>query len=70
MDLRNTIDYTNVFVMGVSEEEREKEAESLFKETVAENFHNLEEETQSRSRKPIDFQLKGIQRACIKTHYN
>ena len=45
MDLRNTIDYTNVFVMGVSEEEREKEAESLFKETVAENFHNLGKKT-------------------------
>ena len=45
-DLWDTIKHTNIHVIGVAEEEeKEKRAGSLFKEIMAENFHNLGKET-------------------------
>ena len=39
-------------------EEREKGAESLFKEILAENFPNLGKETNIQSKKPKEYQTK------------
>ena len=41
-------------------EEREKGAESLFKEILAENFPNLGKETNIQSKKPKEYQTKWI----------
>lgn len=46
--------------MGVPEEEKEKKAESLFKETIAENFSNLERD--------MDIQEQKAQRTPSKIH--
>ena len=50
---------TNICIIGIPEgEEREKEAESLFKEIMAENFSNLGEER--------DIQIQEDQRVLNK----
>ena len=36
---------TNIYITGVWEGEREKGAENVFKDTIAENFPNLRKET-------------------------
>ena len=52
-DLWDTTEQINIGIMAVPEgEEREKGGESLFKETVAENFPNLGKEVASRSKNP------------------
>ena len=44
--LWDNIKYTNICIIGVPKgEEREKEAENLFEEIIAENFPNLGKET-------------------------
>ena len=40
MGLINTIKPTSIYIMGVPEEQKEKLAESLFKEIMAEKFPN------------------------------
>lgn len=64
IDLLDTIKQTNMEVpLG---EEREKGAESLFKEIIVENFPNLEKQT-SRSRKPKECQKKmNLKRPTLK----
>ena len=42
--------------------EREKRAEILFEELMTENFPNLGKETASRSKKPTDYQKRGLER--------
>ena len=54
-DLWDNIKHTNVCIPGAPEgEEREKGAESLFEEIIAENIHNLRKET--------DIQIQEVQR--------
>ena len=44
-DLWDTIKCTNIHIIGVPEgEEREKGSEKIFKEIIAENFHNMGKE--------------------------
>ena len=43
--LWDNIKCTNICIIGVPEEEREKEDEKIFEEIVAENFHNMGKET-------------------------
>lgn len=53
-DLWNIIKWTDKYLIGVLEgEERQKGAEILFKELMAENFHNLRKET--------DIQIQEVQ---------
>ena len=44
-DLWNNIKWSNIRVIGIPEEEREKVAENLFEEVMGENFPNLGKET-------------------------
>ena len=54
-DLWNNIKHTNIYIIGVSEgEEREKGAENIFKDIIAENFPNRGKET--------DIQVQKAQR--------
>ena len=58
-ELWDNIKCTNIHTIGIPEgEERDKGAENLFKETMAENFPNL--------RKEIDIQIQEAQRALNK----
>ena len=58
-DLWDISKQTNICIIGIPEgEEREKEAESLFKEIMAENFSNLGEER--------DIQIQEDQRVLNK----
>ena len=43
-DLWDNIECTNIRIIGVPEEEKEKEPEKIFKEIIAENFPNMEKE--------------------------
>ena len=40
-DLQNTIKYTNIQMMGIPGEKREKGAEGISEEVLAEVFHNF-----------------------------
>ena len=44
-ELSDSIKYNNIPIIGVTEEKREKGAEGLFEQIIAENFPNLEKET-------------------------
>ena len=46
-ELRNSIKHNNIFIIGVTEEEEErgKGVENLFEQIIAENFPNMEKET-------------------------
>ena len=58
-DLWDNIKCTNIRIIGVSEgEEREKGAESLFKEITPINFPNLGKKEMSGSRNPNEFQIR------------
>ena len=39
-ELSDSIKYNEIYILGIPEEEREKEAENLFEEIIAENFPN------------------------------
>ena len=43
-DLWDNIECTNIRIIGVPEEEKEKEPEKIFKEIIPENFPNMEKE--------------------------
>ena len=43
-DLCNNIKYTNIRIIGVLEDEKEKGYEKIFEEIVVENFPNMEKE--------------------------
>ena len=59
-DLEDNIKWTNICILGLPErEEREKGAEILFEEIMAENFSNLEKKQTFRSRKLREFQIGG-----------
>lgn len=51
-ELSDSFKQNNICIIGIPEEEREKGAENLFKDLIAENFHNL--------RKEIDIQIQNI----------
>ena len=54
-DLWDNIKHTNILIIGILEgEEREKEVKNIFEYIIAENFFNLEEET--------DIQVQEVQR--------
>ena len=60
-ELSDAIKCNNIHVIGVpGEEEREKAAENLFEEIIAENFPSVGKET--------DIQIKEEQRTPIKGH--
>ena len=44
-DLRDSINHNNICVIGIQEEDREKEAETLFEEIIAENILKLGKRT-------------------------
>ena len=44
-DLRDNIKHTNIHIIEVPEEEREKEHEKIFEEITAENFPNMGKKT-------------------------
>ena len=45
-DLWDNIKHTNIWILGVPEEEEKKKGtEKIFEETIAENFPNMEKET-------------------------
>ena len=46
-ELSDSIKHNNIHIIGILEEEREKGAENLFGETIAENFVNLGKRTNS-----------------------
>ena len=50
-DLWNNIIHTNIHIIGVSEEERQKEPEKIFEEIIAENFPNMGKEIINQVRK-------------------
>ena len=56
--LSDSIKCNNVHIIGVSEEQSEKEEESLFEQIVTKNFPNLEKET--------DIQIQEAQKPPIK----
>ena len=43
-DFWDNIKYTNIWIIGVSEEEQKKGYEKIFKEIIVENFPNMEKE--------------------------
>ena len=53
-EFSDTIKCSNIHIIGISEEDREKGAEILFEKVIAENIPNLRKET-SRSRRHRDF---------------
>ena len=57
-ELSDSMKYNNICIIGVLEEEREKGAEGLFEQIIAENFPNLGKET--------DIQIQEAQRTPIK----
>ena len=60
-ELWDNIKHTNIHIIGVPEgEERDKGAENLFEEIIAENFPNLRKET--------DIQVQEAQRSANKTN--
>ena len=55
-DLWENIKYTNIHIIGVPEgEEREKGAENIFENIIAEKFPNLGKETVTKSRKHREY---------------
>ena len=44
-DLWNNIKHTNIWIIGVPEEEKKKGYEKIFEEIIVENFPNMEKET-------------------------
>lgn len=57
-DLQDNIEWNNIVFYWSQKEKREKEAEKLFEEILAENFSNLGKKQTSTSRKPRNFQKK------------
>lgn len=55
--------------MGILEEEKEKETESLFKEIMDENFPNLEKKWTSRFMKLKRNQIGWIQKSIHQTYH-
>ena len=47
-DLWDNIKHTNIWIIGVPEEEREKGPEKIFEEIIAENFPNVGKEINSQ----------------------
>ena len=43
-DLWNNIKHTNIWIIGVLEEEKKEESEKIFKDTIVENFPNMGKE--------------------------
>ena len=70
-ELSNIIKCNNIHILGIPEEEREKEAENLFEEIIAENFLNLgkkaEIEIQEAERAPNKNKPKEVD---TNTHNN
>ena len=44
-ELNDSIKCNNIFIIGIPEEDREKRAENLFEVIIAENFPDLQKET-------------------------
>ena len=68
--LWDNIKYTNVWIIGVPEEEEEKKGyENIFEEIIVENFPNMEKEIvkSKRYKSPIQDKLKEKH---TKTHTN
>ena len=59
-ELNDSMKRSNIHVIGVPEEEREKGAENVFEEIIAADFPNLTKET--------DFQIQEAQRTIIKSN--
>ena len=49
-DLWDNIKHTNIQIIGIPEEERNKGYETVFEEIIVENFPNMEKESQSSPR--------------------
>ena len=62
--------HTNIHIIGVPEgEEREKGAENIFEDTMAENFPNLGKEKTSKSRTTYSPKQDQPKEDHAKTHY-
>ena len=59
-DLWHNTKYTNIHIIGVPEEEREKGAENVFENIIAENFPNLGKETVTQIQEAPRFQYRMI----------
>ena len=63
-ELSNSIQHNNISIIGVPEEDREREPENLFQEIITENFPNLGKKTniqlQEAQRTPIQINKSRI----------
>ena len=69
-DLWDNIKCTNIRIIGVPEEEKNKEFEKIFEEIIVENFPNMEKERVNQvqeAQSPIQDKLKE---KYAKTHAN
>ena len=71
IDLWNNIKCTNIQIIGVPEEEKNKGFEKIFEETVVENFANMEKEivNQVQEAQRVPYRINP-RRNMPKTHTN
>jgi len=61
---------SNICIIRVPEEERQKGAENLFEEIIAENFPHLGKETDTRSRRHRELHQNQQKQILTKTYCN
>ena len=65
-DLWDNIKHTNIIIIEVPEgEEREKAAENIFEDTIAENFPNLRKETDMKVQEAKSQTQRGPQQDTL-----
>ena len=69
-DLWNNIIHTNIHIIGVSEEERQKEPEKIFEEIIAENFPNMGKEIVNQAQEAQSPRQDKPKEAHTKTNNN
>ena len=61
---------TNICIIGVPEEERQKGTEKIFQEIIAENFPNMGKETHSDSGRAENLICDKLKEEHTKTYFN